>query len=312
LDKESEMSAETGSPFQVIQERDRQQWLGNLLRGDLARELAHWLKSRKVWLRILVGLLIVNLILFFATTGLSKAAKAAAAAGEPPPRVGTVLLHGVFVGMLVAFGAMIVVRVGNVGDRRAGTAAWRATALRMRGKLQAASQVARERGPEADNEPIDPNTEVVLLARILLAQASLEQATRLLQRPLEAAETGERVASTIELLNLQTTAFRARGEPIPAMAALERALALAEPEQTAPSKTPIAKQALVEPLSERELEILELVAEGLTNREIASRLYLAVNTVKVHAGNIYGKLGVHSRMQAVAQARALGLFTRRI
>jgi LuxR family maltose regulon positive regulatory protein len=65
--------------------------------------------------------------------------------------------------------------------------------------------------------------------------------------------------------------------------------------------------ALVEPLSERELEVLQLVAEGLTNREIAARLFLSLNTVKAHTRNIYGKLGVNSRTQAVARARALGV-----
>jgi ATP/maltotriose-dependent transcriptional regulator MalT len=60
-------------------------------------------------------------------------------------------------------------------------------------------------------------------------------------------------------------------------------------------------------LSERELEVLQLIAEGLTNPEIASRLFLALNTVKTHSSSIYGKLGVHSRTQAVARARALGL-----
>jgi LuxR family maltose regulon positive regulatory protein len=64
---------------------------------------------------------------------------------------------------------------------------------------------------------------------------------------------------------------------------------------------------LVEPLSERELEVLQLIAEGLTNPEIAARLYLSLNTVKVHTRNIYGKLGVSNRTQAVARARALGI-----
>jgi DNA-binding CsgD family transcriptional regulator len=289
LDKESEMSTETGSSFQVVQERGWQRGLGNLLRG----EIASWFKSRKGWLQILIWLLIINLILFFATTGLRQVTKAAAAAGEPLPKVGTDMLYGVFVGMLVAFGVMIIARGDIVAERRSGTAAWRATTLRMQGKL------------DAGKEPMDPNTEAVLLARMLLAQESLERATRLLQRPLEAVETGERVGSAIEILNLQALAFQARGEPIPARAALERALA--RPEQIAPSQTLTPNQALVEPLSERELEILELVAEGLTNREIASRLYLAVNTVKAHTRNIYGKLGVHSRTQAVARARALGV-----
>jgi LuxR family maltose regulon positive regulatory protein len=68
--------------------------------------------------------------------------------------------------------------------------------------------------------------------------------------------------------------------------------------------------ALVEPLSERELEVLQLVAEGLTNQEIASRLYLSLNTVKVHTRNIYGKLDVHSRTQAIARSQELGLLPR--
>jgi LuxR family maltose regulon positive regulatory protein len=65
--------------------------------------------------------------------------------------------------------------------------------------------------------------------------------------------------------------------------------------------------ALVESLTERELEVLQLIAEGLSNREIADRLVLALSTVKVHTRNIYGKLGVHSRTQAVIRARELDL-----
>jgi LuxR family maltose regulon positive regulatory protein len=68
--------------------------------------------------------------------------------------------------------------------------------------------------------------------------------------------------------------------------------------------------ALVEPLSERELEVLQLIAAGLTNPEIAARLYLALNTVKAHTRNIYGKLDVHSRTQAVARSQELGLLPR--
>ena len=66
---------------------------------------------------------------------------------------------------------------------------------------------------------------------------------------------------------------------------------------------------LIEPLSERELEILQLIAEGLTNQEIASKLYLSLNTVKAHTRNIYGKLDVHRRTEAVARARALGVLS---
>jgi LuxR family maltose regulon positive regulatory protein len=64
---------------------------------------------------------------------------------------------------------------------------------------------------------------------------------------------------------------------------------------------------LIEPLSERELEVLRLIAEGLTNPEIASRLFLSLHTIKAHARHIYGKLGVRNRTQAVAKARALGV-----
>ena len=77
---------------------------------------------------------------------------------------------------------------------------------------------------------------------------------------------------------------------------------------------PIARDAvgpgsdrLIEPLSERECEVLRMVAEGLSNNEIAARLYLSLSTVKFHTGNIYSKLGVKNRTEAVARARSLGL-----
>ena len=64
---------------------------------------------------------------------------------------------------------------------------------------------------------------------------------------------------------------------------------------------------MIEPLSEREIEVLGFIAEGMTNQEIAARLFLSHYTVKVHARNIYGKLGVHNRMEATAKGRALGI-----
>ena len=68
-----------------------------------------------------------------------------------------------------------------------------------------------------------------------------------------------------------------------------------------------AAQPLVEPLSERELEVLRLIADGLSNAEIADKLVIAQGTVKRHINNIYGKLGVQSRTQAVARGRELNL-----
>jgi LuxR family maltose regulon positive regulatory protein len=66
-------------------------------------------------------------------------------------------------------------------------------------------------------------------------------------------------------------------------------------------------QLLSEPLSERELEVLRLVAEGLSNGEICKRLYLALSTVKGHNLRIFAKLQANSRTEAVARARELGL-----
>jgi LuxR family maltose regulon positive regulatory protein len=77
---------------------------------------------------------------------------------------------------------------------------------------------------------------------------------------------------------------------------------------SAPSSV-VPLSPLVEPLSDRELEVLQLVAEGLTNREVAQRLFISLRTVKWHTSNIYGKLGVKNRTQAVAKARALGILS---
>ena len=66
-------------------------------------------------------------------------------------------------------------------------------------------------------------------------------------------------------------------------------------------------QPLVDPLTEREVDVLRLVAAGLSNREIAQELVVAVSTVKSHINHIYGKLDVKNRTQALARARTLGL-----
>jgi LuxR family maltose regulon positive regulatory protein len=76
--------------------------------------------------------------------------------------------------------------------------------------------------------------------------------------------------------------------------------------EPAPRK-PTPAGGLAEPLSDRELEVLRYIAEGLTNPEIAERLYLSPNTLKAHAQNIFMKLDVHNRVQAVSRAKELGL-----
>ncbi|NTW97172.1 MAG: AAA family ATPase [Oscillochloris sp.] len=172
----------------------------------------------------------------------------------------------------------------------------------------------------------------------------------LLTRLLAAAEAGGRIGSQIEALLLQSLAHEALGDSGQARIPLQRALALAEPEGYgrlfADEGAPLArllerereagggmqpyvhsllnafgKQAavhpssfiphpLIEPLTAREREVLRLIAEGLSNQELAARLHLSPQTVKVHTRNIYSKLGVASRTQAVARGRDLGFLER--
>src|SRR5262249_38499778 len=73
------------------------------------------------------------------------------------------------------------------------------------------------------------------------------------------------------------------------------------------SKTAPSHQPLMEALSNRELEILRLLAGGASNKEVASHLFMAEGTVKNHVTNILGKLGVRDRTQAALKARELGL-----
>ena len=77
-------------------------------------------------------------------------------------------------------------------------------------------------------------------------------------------------------------------------------------DQNAAGATPSAA-GLSEPLSERELEVLRLIASGKSNRQISSELFVSVGTVKTHINNLYRKIDAHSRTQALARARELNL-----
>ena len=81
----------------------------------------------------------------------------------------------------------------------------------------------------------------------------------------------------------------------------------AEKQQSENNSYPPPAQPLIEPLSPRELEVLHLIAQGLSNQEISERLFLALGTVKGHNQQIFGKLQVQRRTEAVARARELGL-----
>jgi len=190
--------------------------------------------------------------------------------------------------------------------------------------------------------------EHITLARVLLArytteraEQSVHDAARLLERLLSAAEEGKRTG----ILVLQALVHQAHGGISDALAQLERALTLAEPEGyvrvfagegppmasllKAAAKQGIArnyvrrllaavsgaehnrpvKQALIEPPSERELDMLRLLGTELDGPAIARELMVSLNTMRTHTKNIYAKLTVTSRRAAVRRAQELDLFS---
>jgi predicted ATPase/DNA-binding CsgD family transcriptional regulator len=163
------------------------------------------------------------------------------------------------------------------------------------------------------------------LATIARRRGKLERATRLLAAGENGAEKHSPLDSIVVTFHrdiaevrsqMGDTAFTeawARGKAMTREQALAYAVQsdspLADSADSAsrrPSRTP-TYPSLVEALSDRELEVLRLVADGMSNAEIAYKLSLSVGTVKVHTRNIYGKLGVSSRTQAVAEAQKLKL-----
>lgn len=177
-------------------------------------------------------------------------------------------------------------------------------------------------------------------ARVALALGRPGRALELLAPLAEAAGAAGRLGTLIEIGVLQALAFQALSRPADALAVVGRALALAEPEgyvrlfleegapmaallRAVPGQSAGGAYAqrllsafppqLAEPpaqmqsLTDREQEILRLMAAGLTNDEIAHRLYISLPTVKRHISNAYGKLRVTHRTQALARARELKL-----
>jgi LuxR family maltose regulon positive regulatory protein len=74
---------------------------------------------------------------------------------------------------------------------------------------------------------------------------------------------------------------------------------------------PLSTQPLLEPLTNRELQIMDLLGQRLQNKEIAAKLFISPQTIKKHLNNIYGKLNVSGRRQAVEKAQTLDILTRR-
>jgi LuxR family maltose regulon positive regulatory protein len=175
---------------------------------------------------------------------------------------------------------------------------------------------------------------------------SIRPATQLLERLLQAALDGERAGSAIEILIVQALALQAAGDVPAALVPLQRALALAEPEGyvrmfvdegaslaallQAAAKRGLAPtyvralqsafgpgegrtridQGLIEPLSERELDVLRLLVTDLDGPDIARELVVSLHTVRSHTKSIYAKLGVNNRRAAVSRAAELDLLSR--
>ena len=215
------------------------------------------------------------------------------------------------------------------------------------GNQPAVERWARRMGLRSDSEPDPASMRAYgLLARMLMMQRRWAEALSLLDRLLPLQEASGAGGLVVEALVLKSVALWSLGEKDQAFSSLGQALALAEPEGyvrtlvdegeaihellrlalaqgLAPAyssrllaafsgtSVPVQPPAsgLVEPLSEQELRVLRLVASGMSNRETAEELYVTVGTVKKHLNNIFGKLGVKSRTQAVARARELNLLS---
>ncbi len=158
--------------------------------------------------------------------------------------------------------------------------------------------------------------EILTLQSIALqAQEDIDQALITLERALSLAEPEGYVRTFIDegepmakLLRLAASRGIAKKYVRKLLADLQRPTSGAEPHPTVlPAEGAVAPSTLVEPLTVRELEVLRLIVAGMSNREIAEKLIIVEGTVKTHINNIFTKLDVQSRTQAIAQARELML-----
>ena len=175
---------------------------------------------------------------------------------------------------------------------------------------------------EAQGLTAEPLSGIVHLAkgRVLLRQGKLAEAEERLEWALELFGIDAMAVHRGHGLLLLAAVRHAAGDPPGAAALLEatRELidgfadpgmlpALVAQAQPALSTTPRRRVDVDEPLTERELAVLRLLATQLSNREIGRQLYVSINTVRTHIQAVYRKLGVAARAEAVTQARELGL-----
>lgn len=155
---------------------------------------------------------------------------------------------------------------------------------------------------------------------VLRVKNSLEEAEALLEKGLETARKSGHVLYLAQGYLIAARLHHALGKEKLVQDDLQKADQIAisihnhfldemisETKKSLDSKSS-PRQALIEPLSERELEVLRLLCAGKSNQEIADELFIAIDTVKRHVNNIYGKLGVRRRSQAIIESRRLGLF----
>jgi LuxR family maltose regulon positive regulatory protein len=156
----------------------------------------------------------------------------------------------------------------------------------------------------------DERLKVMILQSVALAaNGDREKAVQLLGEALTIAEPGGFIRSFVDegspMAELLSAAAAQGLKPDYTRKLLAALGAEATTGDNKPQKP--AAQALIEPLSDRELEVLRLIAKGLSNQEISARLFLALSTVKGHNRVIFSKLQVQRRTEAVVRARELGL-----